>query len=146
MSKADYLKKAEGDRPTVVFIKNPNELFNRIRRFFNKFDIRDEEIIISPVQYIEKKKIAMSILDYPKELLLKDKCFEEQSEVRIIVNSKNKAYLEYMEKNNNIINIGNIEDIAELYDYYFEDLVIEKTSKNSIEFNLPHEEVEKFED
>lgn len=146
VSKADYLKKAEGDRPTVVFIKNPNELFNRIRRFFNKFGIRDEEIIISPVQYTEKRKISMSLLDYPKELLLKDRCFEEQSEVRIIVNSNNKEYLDYMEKNNNIISVGNIEDIAEIYDYYFEDLVIEKKSKNSIEFNLPHEEVEKFEE
>ena len=110
-----------------------------------KFGINESEIIISPVQYINKKKNSISAISYPKELLLKDKYYEKQSEIRIIINSTNKIFLEYMKNHNSIISIGNIEDICQIYDYYFDDLVIEKKGKNTIEFNLPHEEVEKYE-
>ena len=30
--------------------------------------------------------------------------------------------MKYMKYNNNTIDIGNIEDITEIYDYYFQDL------------------------
>ena len=146
ISKEEYLKKEELDRPAVLFISNPHELFERIRKFFMKFGISEQEIIISPVQYLNKKKISFSALQYPKELLLKDLYYENQSEIRIIINTQNKAFLDYMKNNNNIINIGNIEDIAEIYDYYFDDLIIERKGKNVIEFNLPNEKIEKYED
>lgn len=146
ISKEEYLKKEELDRPAVLFISNPHELFERIRKFFMKFGISEQEIIISPVQYLNKKKNSISVLQYPKELLLKDLYYENQSEIRIIINTKNKAFLDYMKNNNNIINIGNIEDIAEIYDYYFDDLIIERKGKNVIEFNLPNERIEKYED
>lgn len=146
ISKEDYLKMNEGDRPSVIFISNPHEFFKRIKKFFNKVGVKEQDVIISPVDYINKNKIMLSGIPYPRELLLKDKFFEKQSEIRIIINSQSKELLEYMKNHNNTINIGNIDDIAKIYDYYFEDLVIERKNRSTIEFNLPVEEVEKYED
>lgn len=146
ISKEDYLKMNEEDRPSVIFISNPHEFFKRIKKFFNKVGVKEQDVIISPVDYINKNKIMLSGIPYPRELLLKDKFFEKQSEIRIIINSQSKELLEYMKNHNNTINIGNIDDIAKIYDYYFEDLVIERKNKSTIEFNLPVEEVEKYED
>lgn len=146
ISKEDYLKMNEGDRPSVIFISNPHEFFKRIKKFFNKVGVKEQDVIISPVDYINKNKIMLSGIPYPRELLLKDKFFEKQSEIRIIINSQSRELLEYMKNHNNTINIGNIDDIAKIYDYYFEDLVIERKNRSTIEFNLPVEEVEKYED
>lgn len=146
ISKKEYLEKDERDRPSVIFISNPHEFFKRIKKFFNEIGLKEQDIIISPVDYINKNKIMLSGISYPRELLLKDKFFEKQSEIRIIINSQSKELLQYMKNHNNTINIGNINDIAKIYDYYFEDLVIERKNGNVIEFNLPVEEVEKYED
>ena len=51
-----------------------------------------------------------------------------------------------MKDNNNTIDIGNNEDIIEIYDYYFKDLLIERTGKNSIIFTLPKPVLESFEE
>lgn len=69
-----------------------------------------------------------------------------EDEIRIIINSSNDKFMKYMKDNNNTIDIGNIEDITEIYDYYFQDLLIEKTGKNSIIFTLPKPMLESFEE
>lgn len=125
------------EQPVVLFISNPHKLFEKVINFFKKFGIRDEEIIISPVEYIDKKLVSISTVPFPTELLLKDKFYSKQSELRIIINSKNADFLKYMKENNNIIDIGNIEDITDIYEYYFHDLLIERTGKNEIIFTLP---------
>lgn len=146
ISKEDYNKLQESEKPVVLFISNPKKFFEKIREFFIKLGVKENEIIISPVEYVNKKENRISAILYPKELLLKDMFYSKQSEIRIIINSNNLKFLEHMKKNNSIIDIGNIEDITEIYDYYFNDLLIERESKNSILFNLPKPEDEAFED
>lgn len=146
ISKEDYNKLQESEKPVVLFISNPKKFFEKIREFFIKLGVKENEIIISPVEYVNKKENRISAISYPKELLLKDMFYSKQSEIRIIINSNNLKFLEHMKKNNSIIDIGNIEDITEIYDYYFNDLLIERESKNSILFNLPKPEDEAFED
>ena len=129
-----------------MFINNPHKLFERVRDDLKKIGLSEDEIIISPVEYIDKKVVSISAIPYPKELLLKDNYYSQQSEIRIIINSSNDKFMKYMKDNNNTIDIGNIEDITEIYDYYFQDLLIEKTGKNSIIFTLPKPMLESFEE
>lgn len=97
--------------------------------------IKKEDIIISPVEYLNKKKIAIVSVPYPKELLLKDIDFVNQSEIRVIINSESEELHRYMKQNGNVIDIGDISEMVEIYDYYFEDLYFE-INGNEMIFNL----------
>lgn len=136
ISEEEYFTMDELDRPVVLFINNPHKIFEKIKDFFVKFGISKEDIIISPVEYVELRKRFVNFVPNPYELLLKDKDFINQNEVRIIINSHSEELLNYMQKNNNIIDIGNIADNVEIYDNYFHDLLIEKNG-NTILFTLP---------
>lgn len=124
-----YQNMDSAEQPVVIFMSNPHEFFEKIRAFFRKLGIEENEIIISPVEYLNKKCVTMSALPYPHELLLKDEYYRKQSEIRIIINSQNPKLLEYMAKNNNTIDIGSIESFANIYDYYFKDLLIERQER-----------------
>lgn len=136
ISEKEYFQMAELDRPVVLFINNPHLFFEKIRAFFINLGIPKKDIIISPVEYVDLRKKFVSFVPNPYELLLKDKDFVNQSEVRIIINSKSKKLVDYMKNHKNIIDIGNIEDLVTIYDNYFHDLLIEKRG-NTILFTLP---------
>lgn len=139
----EYEKASEIEKSSVVFIHNPNLFFSKIQdKLINDFGISQDEIIISPVEYINKKQEHISMVPYPMELLIKDKDYEKQSEIRIIINTDNSKFINYMKKNNGNINIGSIESICDLYDYYFKDLIIENPQKNEFIFNLPSPKIE----
>lgn len=142
----DYESIEDNEKTVVMFINNPYKLFERVKDALKKIGLSEDEIIISPVDYVDKKVVSISAIPYPKELLLKDNYYSQQSEIRIIINSSNDKFIKYMKDNNNTIDIGNIEDITEIYDYYFQDLLIEKTGKNSIIFTLPKPMLESFEE
>lgn len=136
ITEEDYFKLEEPDKPVVLFITNPNEFFNRIRIFFVNLGVPEKDIIISPIEYVDLKRKFATNIPKPYELLLKDSYFSNQSEVRIIINSTSEDLINFMNSNNNIIDIGPIEDIVSLYDNYFHDLLIEKQG-NTILFTLP---------
>ena len=136
ISEEEYHKKEENDKPVVLFINNPHLFFNKIKSFFMNLDVKEEDIIISPVEYIDLRKEFISFVPNPYELLLKDKDFINQSEVRIIINSNSEKLKRYMEENNNIIDIGNIQELVTIYDNYYHDLLIEKRG-NALLFTLP---------
>lgn len=146
ITESDYESMEDSEKPVVMFINNPHKFFERVKNALKKIGLKEDEIIISPVDYIDKKVISISTIPYPKELLLKDNYFSKQSEIRIIINSSNDKFIKYMKDNNNTIDIGNNEDIIEIYDYYFKDLLIERTGKNSIIFTLPKPVLESFEE
>ena len=129
---ADHLQ-----QQVVVFIKNPQVFFTRIREFLSSLDVKEEEIIISPVEYLDRYTRMVAAVPPPKELLLKDKAFEEQSEVRIIINSTSTKYLRYMREHNNTLAVGSLEDITEIYNYYFDDMSIERYGNKGMLFSLP---------
>ena len=82
----------------------------------------------------------------PAELLIKDKSFEEQSEIRIIINSNSPKYLKYMQEHNNTIAVGSLEDITDIYNYYFDDLSIEKYGNKGLMFSLPESKTYQIQD
>ena len=98
--------------------------------------ISKNDIIISPIEYVDLRKPFVSFVPTPYELLLKDNDFFNQSEVRIIINSSNDKIIKYMKEHNNIIDIGDISDIVTIYDNYFHDLLLEKRD-NTLLFTLP---------
>lgn len=129
------------NKKVVVFINNPHLFFKKIKDFFKTLGIDDNDIIISPVEYINRQQNSISFVPYPKELLLKDIYYSNQSEIRIIINSKSEKLISYMKDNNNIIDIGNIDNIVDIYDYYFDDMVLEKEG-NILYFSLPYPKTE----
>ena len=143
ISENDYFKMDKLNRPSVLFINNPDMFFKKIIDFFVSLDIPRERIIISPVDYVDLREIFYNSVPNPYELLIKDNDFSNQSEVRIIINSNSKKLKDYMNKNNNIIEIGDIRDIVTIYDNYFHDLLIEKRD-NSLLFTLPFPEIKEL--
>ena len=135
----EYFKIQEGERPAVVFISNPHEFFERIRNALVELGVKREDVIVSPVEYVDRNNNSIALLPYPHELLLKDISFKNQSEIRIIINSEDKSIIQKIKENNQIINIGNINDIASIYDFYFNDLILMKDG-NSVLFTLPFPE------
>lgn len=145
ITKEEYEQMEVGERPVFVFINNPKLFFERVKTGLMKFGLKEKEIMISPVDYIDKYKVSLSILDTPRELFLKDNFFKNQSEVRIIVNSTDEKFVNRMRCKNNIVDVGNLEDIAEIYDYYFEDMMIERKGDQLL-FNLPKPIVQYIDD
>lgn len=141
ITEEDYFKMGENDRPVLLFIQNPHLFFERIRTFFVNLGVPKEDIIISPVEYIDLEKNFVNMVPKPYELLLKDSYFSNQSEIRIIINSTSEKLINYMKTNNNIIDIGSIEDIVSIYDNYFHDLLLEKRD-NTLLFTLPFPKIQ----
>lgn len=121
----EYEKLEKFEQPVVVMIRNPRRLFRKIKDFFIDKGVKEEEIIISPVEYLDKKTVALSAIPYPGELLIKDNAFKNQSEIRVIINSHTPALKEYMEMHQNIIDVGDISQFVDIFDSYFDDLLME---------------------
>ncbi len=132
----DYEHTEPGEQSVVIVISNPKSFFDRIRLFLLSLGIKEDEIIISPVSYIDRYQRTLN-QNTPTELLQKDKAFENQCEIRIIINSKNPQYLEYIRSHKNKLHIGSIEDITEVYDYYFDDMSLERWKSGGMLISLP---------
>ena len=140
ISQKKQITPEEGDKSAVIFINNPLVFFEKIKEFFIKLGIPKENIIISPIDYVNLRKSFVCQVPEPLELLLKDKFFSNQSEIRVVINSRTKRLMNYMEENNGVIDIGNISDIVTIYDNYYNDLLLEKRG-NTILFTLPSPEI-----
>lgn len=134
------------EQPVVIFIKNPNEFFRRVIDSLVKMGISKDDVVVSPVVYGDKNTYRIYPIDSPKELLFKDKFFEDQSEVRIIVNNRDRNFQELMTASHGVIEVGSLEDITSVYDFYFDDLSIEIHGSNSISFSLPQSQSTKVSD
>ncbi|KKX99936.1 hypothetical protein VN21_16940 [Paraclostridium benzoelyticum] len=129
-------------QPVLVMINNPNKFFERLINYLIELGLKREEILINPVEYIDKSKGFYSLKElYPGELFLKDSSFEYQREVRVVINTKNKEILSKLSSNNNIINIGDLSDIANIEEFYYDkDMLIQK-EENTLIYLLPEEKV-----
>lgn len=114
----------EEDKPSVVIIKNYDILKSRIITKLLDIGVLENEIINAPILYYDFKKYGQ--FGYyeinsqePKELLFKRNDFEDQSEIRFIVNSRNEEIINYLR--NNTIEIGDLTDIAQMVKGYFKD-------------------------
>ena len=136
---------SDEEQPVFIIIKSPNKFFERIYLYFEKVGISRDDIIIKPIEYLDKNQYFTVRDPAPSELFIKDKRFTNQSELRIVINTKNKKAIKQLEKDDFIINIGDLSDITEIYSYYLEDMLIEFDNK-TIKFNLPEPIVIPFDD
>ena len=145
-SREEYKKMESSKQPVVIFIKNIQEFIGRIRKKLVSLGVKEEEIIISPVEYLNRDTEMLVQVPYPKELLIKDISFQKQSEVRIIINSISEEYLTYMREHNNILDVGSLEDITEIYNYYFNDMEIVRNGRKKAWISLPEERKQNIKD
>ncbi len=117
-------------KPALLIIHSPRKFFDRVRAYFLSIGVKDEEILILPVRYIDKSIPFLCSKEFPMELFLKDKSFSYQNEIRIVINTKNNKVLRELRKNNNTVNIGNMKDIADIEGYYYEDMFMELRGNN----------------
>ncbi|WP_300349148.1 hypothetical protein [Clostridium sp.] len=132
LDKETYKNCSEEERPALIIINNPMEFRRRFINYFISNGLKPEEIFYAPVEYVDKDEEFFIESSMPTELFTKDIKFSNQSEIRIVLNTKNKNFLKMLNKSNGIIELGNMSDIARIEDYYFEDFIMQKRGNTLI--------------
>lgn len=114
---------SDDEKTSAIFITDYDLLKERIVSKLKEIGVSEEEIIAEPIQYYDTKKYEENYYyevtsERPKELLWKREEFKEQSEIRIIVNSKNESVMNILR--NEVIEIGELTDIAQLANANFD--------------------------
>lgn len=145
ITKDNYDLLEDKDKPVLLMIKNPHEFFERLRSFLRGFGLNDNEYIIAPVQYENLYEPFFIDELMPHELFFKDDFFRRQSEIRVVITSTCKSIINKFNRCNGIVNIGQMADIAEYQEYYFDDFQM-LLKDNSIVFTLPKSETRTIRD
>lgn len=124
LTQEENSKLDKDQQQAIIFIKDYEKFKSRMFKALITLGFEEKEIIINHVVYYDYNKYGKnSWLDfgknYPEELFIKEKYFIDQSETRIVINSKKKDLVEKLIMNT--INIGNMMDIAEVTDKYLYD-------------------------
>ncbi|MEK5061025.1 hypothetical protein BK126_26280 [Paenibacillus sp. FSL H7-0326] len=109
------------DQPALIIIKDFKEFRNRLYKALRQLGLEDDEIIIGNVSYIDFETHGpygwMDFgLQYPKELLVKNIRFAEQSEARVIIKTNKKEVIERLSVAP--IELGSMKDITQVYKGY----------------------------
>ncbi|NMA82730.1 MAG: hypothetical protein GX962_02575 [Epulopiscium sp.] len=130
---ADNLKEEEiadleeDKKPAIVLIHDIDEFIHRVIQKLISMGVKQSEIMLELIEYENKKVPFYCTANSPKELKLKDNSFSYQEEGRIIVNTDNHKIKEYL--NNNPIQIGPLNDIAQMEEVYlYEGAIVEMTA------------------
>lgn len=126
LDKIAYENCQEDEKPALIMINNPQEFRKRFESYFIKNGLKLSEVLYFPVTYLDKGKEFLLNCPAPYELFTKDDRFANQSEIRIVLNTKNKKFLKKLNENNGIVELGNMSDIASIEGYYFEDFIMQK--------------------
>lgn len=143
LDKTAYENCPEDEKPALIMISNPKEFRKRFETYFRNNGIELSEIMYYPVKYMNKFKEFIIKFPAPCELFTKDDKFSNQSEIRIVLNTKNKEFLKKLNKNNGIIELGDMSDIASIEEYYFRDFFIQNRG-DSLVYSLATPKFEKL--
>ena len=136
ITESEYDALPDNKKPVVIMINNPHGFFERIRKFFINMGVDEKSILISPVTYIDMSTEFIIDAAPPAELFFKSERFSNQSEIRIVIATSDDNIIKKIDDCNGIFNIGNMSDIAEIYDYYFHDMTMQ-IDGNEFYFTLP---------
>lgn len=139
ITESEYDALPDNKKPVVIMINNPHGFFERIRKFFINMGVDEKSILISPVTYIDMSTEFIIDAAPPAELFFKSERFSNQSEIRIVIATSDDNIIKKIDDCNGIFNIGNMSDIAEIYDYYFHDMTMQ-IDGNEFYFTLPKPE------
>lgn len=107
-----------GDRPSLVVIKDKVEFKKRIIAALISIGVDENDIVIEPITYVDKSKPKL-YAPSPAELLWKSPSYSNQKETRIIVYTNNPDVIKLISANP--LRIGSLQDIAVLFDECFSD-------------------------
>lgn len=109
------------EKPALIIINDFAKFKERLMNKLLDIGLDESEIIISSVTYINFERYGEDGWwdfgqVFPKELLIKNKRFENQSEARIIINSDKEYIKDFLY--NNPIELGPMFDIATIHKGY----------------------------
>lgn len=134
----------EGIRPAALFIK-PDAFVELLTRKLMEWGVKKEEIYIGPIRYYDFFLEALPVDREPVELFCKHNAYEEQSEIRIVIDTRREEVRKLFENDGNI-ELGPIDEkIASLHDSYFKDVWFE-IFDNQLRYELPRPEVYEIND
>ena len=128
----ENIKKLDKEnQPALILIKDFPEFMRRLREALKIIGINDSEIMFGRMSYYDFEQYKQDgWIDfnqkYPMELLIKNSCFANQSEGRVILKTENEDAKKYL--NDNTIHLGPMSDIAQIVEIYScEGLEVEAT-------------------
>lgn len=130
-SEDEVSKLPQPEQPALIVIENFEAFLSRLKKKLFSLGIQENEILVSYTSYFDFEKYGQTgwydfQQKYPKELFVKNSRFIDQSEGRIIINTKKPDVIEALSKP---IDLGNMSDIAQLIPgYYPEGIDIELTA------------------
>lgn len=123
-NKEEYQLLDNDEKPVVVMIR-PDAFYDRVKQSLLELGILEKEIWFKPVTYFDYFNKPFIIEKRLEELFNKHNDYKEQSEIRIVVDTKRKEVEELFNKCNGIIKIGAIDDMASISDLYYDDMIVE---------------------
>lgn len=121
----NYEELPKDKKPVLLMIKNPRKFFERLIQSLMQNGFARDEIIIRHVSYMDKKKQFLIGDAIPGELFAKDVSFSYQSEIRVVLMPQKEHLRELIENKNGIFDLGGMNDIADIQDYYFHDFYMQ---------------------
>lgn len=142
-NKEEYQSLDNDEKPVVVMIR-PDVFYDRVKKSLLELGILEKEILFKPVTYFDYFNKPFITKKRLEELFSKHIDYKEQSEIRIVVDTRRKEVNELFNKSNGIIKIGAIdENTASISDFYFDDMIVEIRG-NQLLFSLPKPKVEEI--
>ncbi len=120
----DFVEGVECSNRKAIIIFDLPRFCEMVIDTIKKKGVSKEEIFVSPVFYVNKKTPYCIKKDFPFEYFLKDDAYSKQSELRIMIASRNKEFYKQLERNNYNISIGDITSFAVIQDNYNKDLFL----------------------
>ena len=132
----DYLILNNNEKMKLIYITHPELFIPSVVDGLKKLGFTDDEIFYGPVVYIDKHKSKIAET-FPRSLFYKDKKFESENEIRVIVYSTRKQQLDKFKDRDYCIEIGGIQQYATIIDFPYEDIQIRKENGRII-FDTPN--------
>lgn len=121
----EEIKKLEENKRPVVLLIRPDYFVGFIKNKLMERGVWEKEILISPVSYTDYYRKPFIIGNNPEELFRKHIEYQEQSEIRIVIDTRRKEVQELFDQNG-VIELGPVNDsIASISDFYFNDMEVE---------------------
>lgn len=122
MTKEQVMALDEEKRPALVAISDSDKFINMVKSKLISMGIKESEILVQVITYIDKQNPFYSLLESPRELFIKDNSFSYQSEGRIVINTRNKSLINRLV--GIPIEIGSIKEFSQKSDTYLEQGVL----------------------
>lgn len=108
-------------KPAVVAIKNVGDFIGRVKSKLASLGISEEQIVVKYIGYREFSDVDVIPVDFgcyrPEELFVKRSEFAYQQKIRIMINTDDPIIIKKLDAP---IEIGNLSDIAQLTEGYFD--------------------------